>query len=79
MMARKLRDLEAEKELLNFCRIFTDSDDGFISVADMRHSLNDIKHKLNLLVINEIIEDAHSPLSFLLATINKLSGILEVS
>ena len=48
VMARKLRDLEAEKELVDFCQVFADSDNGFISVADMKADLKDLKNKLSI-------------------------------
>ena len=55
-MARKLRDLDAEKELVDFCRVFADSDSGFISVADMKDDLYELKAKLTIQTINEIID-----------------------
>ncbi|XP_039269510.1 neo-calmodulin [Styela clava] len=58
MMARKMKDTDAEEEIKEAFRVFDKDGNGYISGAELRHVMNNLGEKLTEEEITEMIREA---------------------
>ncbi|KAI9071335.1 hypothetical protein K1719_046714 [Acacia pycnantha] len=58
LMARKMKDTDSEEELKESFRVFDKDQNGFISPADLRHTMTKLGEKLTDEEVEEMIREA---------------------
>ncbi|XP_037075106.1 calmodulin-like [Pollicipes pollicipes] len=58
MMARKMSGMESEDELKEAFRVFDKDDDGFLSVAELRHIMTSMGEKMTKNEVDDMISEA---------------------
>eukprot|EP00249_Psilotum_nudum_P007028 c20257_g2_i1 orf=212-661(+) len=59
LMARKMKDTDSEEELKEAFKVFDKDQNGFISVAELRHVMTNLGEKLTDEEVDEIIREAN--------------------
>lgn len=57
-MARKMRDVDTEEELVEAFKVFDKDGNGFISAAELRHVMTNLGEKLTDEEVDEMIREA---------------------
>merc|ERR1712192_270561 len=58
MMARKMKDTDSEEEIREAFRVFDKDGNGFISAAELRHVMTNLREKLTDEEVDEMIREA---------------------
>mmetsp|Transcript_100693 Transcript_100693/g.282187 ORF Transcript_100693/g.282187 Transcript_100693/m.282187 type:complete len:150 (-) Transcript_100693:89-538(-) len=58
LMARKMKDSDAEEELIEAFKVFDRDGNGFISAAELRHVMTNLGEKLTDEEVDEMIREA---------------------
>ena len=58
MMARKMKDTNTEKEILEAFKVFDSDGNGFISAAELRHVMTNLGERLTDEEADEMIREA---------------------
>merc|ERR1719281_550895 len=58
LMARKMKDTDTEKELIEAFKVFDRDGNGFISAAELRHAMSNLGQKMSDEEVVEMIREA---------------------
>ena len=58
MMARKMKDTDSEEEIREAFRVFDKDGNGYISAAELRHVMTNLREKLTDEEVDEMIREA---------------------
>jgi calmodulin len=58
MMARKMKDVDSEEEIIEAFKVFDKDGNGFISAAELRHIMTNLGEKLTDEEVDEMIREA---------------------